>query len=309
VPKDASPETRAGRVALVGRPNVGKSTLLNAIVGEHLSAVSHHPQTTRDRITGIVTERRLQLAVVDTPGLKAPRTRLEARMLREARAAMGGADVLVFVTDLRPPAQGPLAVDKGDIALLESLPPLPLLLVVNKVDRVKDKGRLLPLLEAYGKLRSFAAIVPLSAKMEKPRRLVAALRELLPFGDKAYDDEELTDRSVRFLTTEIVREEILKKTRAEVPHGVAVVVEGWDEAGKVVRIDLAIVVDKPTHKKILIGKAGSVLKAIGMAARERVEQLVGQKVHLATWVRVSPRWYESDAKLVELGYPDSGDAP
>jgi len=305
----ASRPSRAGRVALVGRPNVGKSTLLNALLGEHLAVTSHHPQTTRDRIVGVLSEREAQFVLVDTPGLHTAKTRLGVRMNQEARGAIEGSDVVVFVTDVRE--RPTPAVEPGDAPLLSSLPSsLPVVLVVNKVDRVKDKTLLFPLLEAYAAARDFAALIPLSAKRD-PRvvPLVDALRKLLPEGEKAYADDTLTDRPARFFVAELVREQILKKTRAEVPHGVAVVVERFDEAGKTVKIDLSVVVDKESHKKIVIGRAGALLKSIGSDARRKIEALLGRKVHLALWVKVVPRWYESDAKLVEMGYGDGGQAP
>jgi len=293
-----------GRVALVGRPNVGKSTLLNALLGEPLAVTSHHPQTTRDRITGVLSERAAQFVLVDTPGLHTPKTRLGIRMNEEARGAIEGSDIVVFVTDVRE--QPAKAVDPGDLSLLASLPASrPVVLVVNKVDRVKDKSLLLPLLEAYGKARDFAALVPLSAKKDAGAKpLVHALRALLPEGEKAYPDDTLTDCPSRFFVAELVREQILRKTRAEVPHGVAVVVERFDESGKTVKIDLSVVVDKESHKKIVIGRAGSLLKTIGSDARRKIEALLGRKVHLAIWVKVMPRWYENDARLVEMGYGD-----
>jgi GTP-binding protein Era len=286
----------------VGRPNVGKSTLLNALLGEPLAVTSHHPQTTRDRIVGVRTDERAQFVLVDTPGLHEPRTRLGVRMNEEARGAIEGSDVLVFVTDVREDPRA--VVDPGDLPLLASLPASkPVVLVVNKADRVKNKALLLPLLEAYGKGRDFAALVPMSAKKDRSvEPLITALRELLPEGDKAYDDDTLTDRPARFFVAELVREQILKKTRAEVPHGVAVVIERFDEAGKTVKIDVSVVVDKESHKKILIGRAGALLKSIGSDARRKVEALLGRKVHLAVWVKVLPGWYQNDARLVELGY-------
>jgi len=294
---------------LVGRPNVGKSTLLNALVGQHLAVTSHHPQTTRDRIVGVLTEREAQFVLVDTPGMHTPKTRLGIRMNHEARGAIEGSDVVVFVTDVREiPGD---TVQDDDVPLLASLEApssRPVVLVVNKVDRVKDKALLLPLLEAYGALRDFAALVPISAKKDVGARpLVAALRGLLPEGERSFDDDTLTDRPARFLVAELVREQILKKTRAEVPHGVAVVVERFDESGKTVKIELVVIVDKESHKKIVIGRGGALLKDIGTSARARIEALLGRKVHLAIWVKVMRGWYENDARLVELGYGDVGD--
>jgi GTP-binding protein Era len=319
--------TRVGRIALVGRPNVGKSTLLNAMVGERLAITSHHPQTTRDRIVGVRTEPGAQFVFVDTPGIHTPKTRLGTFMNKEAKGAILGADVLVFVTDVRKTLA--LSVAEGDLPLLAGLTAglrdgTPVVLALNKVDRVKDKSALLPLLEAYEKLMDFAALVPLSAKRDGaspatpergrhlgagPRHLLDALRPLLPEGDKTFDDETLSDRPSRFFVAEFVREQILDKTRAEVPHGVAVRVERFDESGKVAKIDLAIFVDKESHKKIVIGHRGALLKAIGTQARFRVEKLLGQRVHLSLWVRVEPRWYESAAHMVELGYASELQAP
>ncbi len=305
--------TRVGRIALVGRPNVGKSTLLNAIIGERLAITSHHPQTTRDRIVGVHSEPGAQFIFVDTPGIHMPKTRLGVFMNREAKGAMEDADIIVFVTDVRKTAS--LSVAEGDVPLLAGLTPgarggAPVILALNKVDRIKDKSTLLPLLEAYGKAMDFAALVPLSAKRKDgPRHLLDAIRPFLAEGDKAFDDETLSDRPSRFFVAEFVREQILDKTHAEVPHGVAVRVERFDESGKVAKIDLAILVDKESHKKIVIGHKGMLLKSIGTAARARVEKLLGQKVHLALWVRVEPRWYESAAQMVELGYASELQAP
>jgi GTP-binding protein Era len=295
---------------------VGKSTLLNAMVGERLAITSHHPQTTRDRIVGVRSEPGAQFIFVDTPGIHTPKTRLGVFMNQEAKGAMEGADLLVFVTDVRQTPSPTIA--EGDLPLLAGLAPgirggAPVVLALNKVDRIKDKSILLPLLEAYGKVMNFAALVPLSAKKKDgPGHLLDALRPLLPEGEKTFDEETLSDRPSRFFVAEFVREQILDKTHAEVPHGVAVRVERFDESGKVAKIELAILVDKESHKKIVIGHKGALLKAIGTAARLRVEKLLGQRVHLSLWVRVEPRWYESAAHMVELGYaselqtPDGG---
>jgi GTPase len=306
VATDAPSPIRAGKVALVGRPNVGKSTLLNALLGQHLAVTSHHPQTTRDRIIGVLTEDDAQFVLIDTPGLHTPKTRLGIRMNQEAREAIEGSDVIVFVTDVRQfPGDAVLEVD---LPLLASLPSRPVVLVVNKVDRVRDKTLLLPVLKAYEALRDFAALVPLSAKGEAGSRpLIAALRKLLPEGEKTYDDDTLTDRPARFLVAELVREQILKKTRAEVPHGVAVVVERFDESGKTVKIEVVVIVDKESHKKIVIGRGGALLKTIGTDARVKIERLLERKVHLAIWIKVMPRWYASDARLMDLGYGNAGE--
>jgi GTP-binding protein Era len=299
---EAPAATRAGKFVLLGRPNVGKSTLLNALVGENIAIVSHHPQTTRDRILGVYTDGDSQFMFIDTPGLHQARTRLGARMNLEARDALDEADAVVFVTDVTSDMRP--SVRDDDLVIVRELPKkVPAILIINKVDRIADKSKLLPLLEAYAKAHPFVAILPISARRaDGPRRLVEELRGLLPENPKPFEDDALSDRPTRFFVAEFVREQILKKTRQEVPHGVAVVVERFEEEPRVPKIQLAVIVDRESHKKIVIGRHGSLLKAIGQDARARVEALMGKQVHLKIWVRVVPRWYESDAKLRELGY-------
>jgi GTP-binding protein Era len=299
--------TRAGRVAIVGRPNVGKSTLLNALVGEPIAITSQHPQTTRDRIAGVLTHGDAQLVFVDTPGVHAAKTRLGARMNQEAREGADGADVVVFVTDVTPEPKPTMRAE--DLRILGSLPKgKPVVLVINKVDRVKPKSALLPVLEGHTKAREFAAIVPLSALRTDGgvRHLVDEVSKLLPEGPPLFEDDAISDKPVRFFVSEFVREQILRKTWQEVPHGVAVVVERFDEAGKIPKIDLAIHVDKESHKAIVIGAGGSLLKEIGTQARARVEALLGTQVVLRTFVRVTPGWYEKDSGLKDMGYEPPG---
>lgn len=295
---------RTGLIALVGRPNVGKSTIVNALVGEHVSIVSHHPQTTRDRVVGVVSEPELQLVLVDTPGLHSAKNKLGVRMNHEAREAVEGADLVVFVTDVNAAADPDYS--PKDREVLAALPKnKPVVLVVNKVDRVPDKSALLPLLATRAEAFPFAAIVPVSAKKKKGLdRLRKEIDERIPKGPRLYDDEVFSDRPARFFVQEYVREQVLRATREEVPHGVAVTVDRWDEGKKVPRIEVTVHVDKPNHKKIVIGDGGAVLKDIGTRARERIEQLLGTHVMLKIWVRVTPRWYESDRLLRELGYGD-----
>jgi GTP-binding protein Era len=292
--------SRAGRVAIVGRPNVGKSTLLNALLGEKIAITSHHPQTTRDQILGVVTRDKDQVAFIDTPGLHAPRNKLGARMNALAKDAAESADLVVFLVEAPP--------SPADLALLPELPKnVPVVLALNKIDRFKAKHDLLPVLEQAAKLGEFAAIVPVSAlKKDGTEHLVKALIELLPEGEPLYEEDALSDKPVRFFVAEFVREQILKKTRQEVPHGVAVVVERFDEGHEVPHIDLAIHVDRESHKKILIGSKGAMLKSIGIDARKRVEKLLGKQVHLQLWVRVTPGWAEDEARLRDLGYAGEG---
>jgi GTPase len=312
---------RTGRIAILGRPNVGKSTLLNALVGQRIAIVSPHPQTTRDRISGILTEDTAQLVFVDTPGVHRARTKLGTRMNRLARDAAQGADVIVFMTDVggresssssaaassaEAPA-APIEMSAEDRAILAEVPEgLPVILVVNKVDRLPQKEALFPILEGYAKVRNFAAIVPLSAKKVDGgvARLVSEAKALLSEGPKLFEEDELSDKPARFFVAELVREQILAKTRDEVPHGVAVTVERFDESPSIVKIALVIHVDREGHKKIVVGEKGQRIKSIGQDARKRVEELLGMHVHIELWVRVTPKWYESDAQMRDLGYGD-----
>lgn len=301
---------RVGRVAIVGRPNVGKSTLLNALLGEAISITSHHPQTTRDRVLGVLTEKDAQYIFLDTPGVHRARTKLGARMNQEARDAARDADVILFMTDPQRAVNLP-GFRASDLALLKELPAnVPVILALNKIDRVHDKTTLFGVLEAHAKAYDFACIVPISAKRRDG--LDAVKKEIYdrlprhPAGEPLpFEEDALTDRPVRYLVAEFVREQILRRTREEVPHGVAVVVDHFDDAQKVPRIEVSIHVDKEAHKKIVIGRAGSLLKEIGTLARTKVERLLGTQVHLQLWVRVTPGWYESDSQLKDLGYAAS----
>jgi GTP-binding protein Era len=289
---------RSGRVAIVGRPNVGKSTLLNALLGEPISITSRHPQTTRDVVRGVLTVGSVQYVFVDTPGLHAPRTRLGRFMNEVARDAARTADVLLLVAEARP---GP--PDEADLALARELEPVPTVLVLSKVDRTKDKERLLPLLQAFAEGGAFAAVVPVSAKhADGMDRLLRELGELLPEQPFLYEPDTLSDQPVRQFVAEFVREQVLACTRQEVPHGVAVTIERFDESMDVPHIEVAIHVAREGHKKILVGARGQMMKRIGIAARARVEQMMGRHVHLKLWVRTTPDWMDDPAKLRELGF-------
>lgn len=300
--RKSSGVSRAGTVALLGRPNVGKSTLLNALLGERIAITSPHPQTTRDRIAGIVTRGPAQLVFLDTPGFHAPRTRLGERMNELAKATAADCDVALFMTDVD--AQPRAEAREDDRAILATVPAgKPVVLVVNKVDRVSPKELLFPFLEAWGGVRDFAAVVPTSAlKRSGVDRVLAEVEKLLPEGEPLFEEDELSDKPVRFFVAEFVREQILRRTRKEVPHGVAVSVEAFEEGPKVVRIAVTVHVAKDTHKAIVIGDGGAMLRDIGSAARKRAEALLGRKVHLETWVKASPKWFDDPARLAELGY-------
>jgi GTP-binding protein Era len=305
-------DTRSGTVAIVGRPNVGKSTFLNAALGVPLAIVSRTPQTTRDALLGVVHRRiddgdDAELLLLDTPGLHKGKDALDRHMNRAARGAARGADVVVFLTDLpREGGAAPLRPHAGDVALLADLGEgVPTVLVVNKVDRLRDKSALLPLLEALAKLRPFAAIVPISALEEDGvDRVLVEVAKLLPRAPHRYGPDELTDRPSRFFASEYVREQILLRARQEVPHAVAVSVDAFEEVPGGFRVAATIHVDRPGHKKILVGARGAMLKQIGTEARKRLAALVGQKVHLELFVRVTPGWRERPELLGELGYAE-----
>nr|WP_275939162.1 GTPase Era [Polyangium spumosum] len=315
---EASGPSRSGTVALIGRPNVGKSTLLNAALQQPLSIVSKTPQTTRDALLGVVHHGSAEIALLDTPGLHRPRTQLGRAMNEAARDAARRADVVVFVTDVSPrpvkrkedgtPIEPrPLLPHPGDLVLLSDLAPdRPALLVVNKVDLLRDKRHLLPLLEAYGKVRDFDAIVPVSAQREDGiTRVLDEVARFLPEGPFRYGVDDVTDKPARYFAAEYVREQILRATQDEVPHASAVSVDRYVEPrapGQAVQIDATIHVERQGQKRILIGAGGAMMKRIGIAARERIEELVGGKVVLRLWVRVTPDWRESLPRLEELGY-------
>lgn len=296
---------RAGRVAIVGRPNVGKSTLLNSLIGERIAIVSPLPQTTRDSILGLLSTDELQIAFVDTPGIHTAKNKLGARMNATAEHTAQGADAQLLVVALGERGQGLTAADR---AILAKLPKIPTLLILNKVDRVKPRSLMLPLLESIQKELGpqLTAIIPVSARSGNGvPRIVSELANVLPLGEPLFPEDEISDRPMRFFVAEFVREQILRNTRNEVPHGVAVTVESFEEETKTPRIMLTIHVDRDSHKPILLGKHGAMMKTIGTAARARVEQLLGKQVHMELFVRVTPGWYENDALLRSFGYDEA----
>jgi GTP-binding protein Era len=291
--------TRCGRIALVGRPNAGKSTLLNALIGERLAIVSPHPQTTRDLVRGVRTDGSAQYLFVDTPGLHEPRSRLGRFMNDTARQAAHDADAVVLVVDARrnPIGDADAMADGTDLAERRTI------LALSKIDRLDDKAALLPVLATLGEKGRFRAVVPISARRNDGiDRLLGELLPLLPVQPKMYDEETLSDQPARFFVAELVREQVLRHTRQEIPHGVAVVVERFDESAKLPRIEVSVVVAREAHQKILVGAGGRTVKAIGTDARVRVERLLGQHVHLELRVRASPDWMNDEARLRELGY-------
>ena len=298
---------RSGTVAILGRPNVGKSTLLNAALAQPLAIVTSTPQTTRDRILGVVKHGGAQIALIDTPGMHKPRNQLGRHMNAVARGAAREADVIVFLICM-PPANKPVEVHPGDTTLLAALGDTSrVVLVINKIDLVKSRTQLLPFLQTWQSLATFAAVVPICARRSDGVKLVLdEVAKLLPERGAVYEDDFLTDRPVRFFASEYVREQIIRGTYEEVPHHVAVTVERFDETKTVVHIEATIHCAREGQRPILLGVGGEKIKAIGTAARKRIEELMERKVHLKLWVKVDEAWQESAISLGEFGYDASG---
>ena len=293
-----APGFRSGTVAIVGRPNVGKSTLLNELVGAHVSITSRKAQTTRHRILGIRTDERAQMVFVDTPGFQTRFSNaLNRAMNRSVTVTLAGVDAIVMVIE----ATG---WDERDDPVLALIPPgIPVVLAVNKVDRAKDRGTLAQLLAACAARRDFAALVPVSAeKGTQVSALVGEVARLLPEGEPAYGPEEITDRSERFLAAELVREKLFRLLGDELPYTTAVVIDEFKEEGALRRIQATIYVDRQGHKAIVIGEKGATLKRIGTEARVGMEAIFGGKVFLELWVKVKSGWADSESMVRQWGY-------
>ena len=287
-----------GTVAIVGRPNVGKSTLLNHLVGAHVAITSRKAQTTRHRLLGIRTDERSQFLFVDTPGYQTQhRSALNRAMNRTVGQVASEVDVVVFVIEAR-------GWDPRDEPLLELLPAkAPVILALNKVDRIGERSRLAPVLTEAAAKRDFAALVPVSAsKGTQLKALLEEIRKHLPEGEPHHEPDEITDRPERFMAAELVRERIFRLLGEELPYSTAVDVESFTVEGNLRRIAATIYVDKPGHKGIVIGEKGAQLKRIGTEARHAMEALFGSRVHLELWVKVKGGWADSDAALRQLGY-------
>lgn len=291
----------AGTVAILGRPNVGKSTLLNKLVGEKLAIVTPKPQTTRQRIVGVWNGPAGQIVFVDTPGVHGAKKELNKFMVREATGAIADVDAALLVVEV-----GATKAGDAEAELLRALgeAKLPVVLAINKVDKLKDKAALLPQLEAWHATGAFKAVVPLSAKRgTNVEPLVTELCKLLPEGPPLFDADTLTDRTERFLAAELVREQLFLQLREELPYAVAVVIEGWEErAGGDVVIEALIVVERDGQKGIVVGKGGSMIREIGMRARGEISDLLQRPAHLKLTVKVDPEWTTSPQALARLGY-------
>jgi GTPase len=292
------PTGRAGFAAIIGRPNAGKSTLLNRLVGQKIAIVTSKPQTTRNRIQGIVTRPEGQIIFIDTPGLHEPESALGRQMMREVAAALEGIDVLLLVVDASR------TLPFADELLLERAKRFQgkTILVLNKIDRL-PRPKLLPLIEAFRKAFEFSAIVPISAlKGGGCEELLQEILQKLPEGNAYFPEDQITDQPERFLAAEIVREKAIQVMYHEVPYALAVFVEKFEESPKLLRIEATMNVERDTQKKILIGHKGEVLKKIGTAARKELEEIFGVKIYLGLFVKVVPDWRENPQKVRELDW-------
>ena len=290
---------RAGYVALVGRPNAGKSTLLNRLVGEKIAAVSNKPQTTRFKILGIVTRPDGQIVLVDTPGVHKPGYELNRRMMAAVHDALLAVDLVCLIRDAS------VSTGNGDRFVLDLLKQSgkPALLLLNKTDKLADKSKLLPLIEWYKSELDWRAIIPVSAlKGDQIDSLLDELVPNLPEAERIFDEDELTDQPLRALAAEIVREKILETTGEEIPYITGVVTEKWEETrDDFTRIYCAIFVERASQKKIIIGRGAQRLKQIGMRARHDIEQLLGHRCHLELFVKVEEDWRDKQHVLDEMG--------
>jgi GTP-binding protein Era len=285
-------------IAIVGRPNVGKSTLLNHLVGQKISITSRKPQTTRHRISAILTEPGRQFVFVDTPGFQTlHRSRLNDRLNRAVRDSLADVDVVVWVVD----AAKLTAADRAVVALVPAAAQV--IAAVNKVDTIKDKNALLPRLAEIAALREFAAVVPVSAERgTQLGELKDEIARRLPEGPPMFGDDELTDRDERFIAAEFVREKIFRLVGDEIPYSTTVIIDKFEQEGALRRIFASVLVEKASQRAILLGERGERMKAISMQARADLERLFGGPVYLEVWVRVKKGWADDDAALSRLGY-------
>ena len=292
---------RCGYVAISGRPNVGKSTLLNRIIGQKLAITSHKPQTTRHTILGVKTDIRGQVIYVDTPGIHQRGEQAMNRYLnRTAKSVLADVDLVLFVVDA-------LRWTDEDAAVLAALQKnqTPILLVINKVDRVTPKAALLPFLEEIGRKHDFLAVIPLSAKTGKGIELLETeILAALPAGDNIFPPDQLSDRSERFFAAELIREQLIQRYSKEIPYALTVEIEKFEETEQMYRISALIWVERPGQKGILIGAGGTALKEAARQARIEMEKLFDRKVHLNVWVKVKQSWSNDEKALSLLGYGD-----
>ena len=298
-------EKRSGYAAIIGRPNVGKSTLMNAIIGMKIAITSSKPQTTRNRIKTVYTEDRGQIVFLDTPGLHKSKNRLGDFMMRAASRALKEADLILWLVEASD------YIGPGDRRIAEMLEQVdaPVILVINKIDRVK-KPELLGIIDAFSKLRDFNEIIPVSAlKGDGRDELVDTMFSYMPQGEPFYDEDTVTDMMERDICAELVREQALRLLSDEIPHGVAVTIESMKEEPDITHVEANIYCEKESHKGIIIGKQGGMLKKIGTAARHEMEELLECRVNLKLWVKVKKDWRDSEKLVGSLGYQETEEKP
>lgn len=296
---------RSGFVCILGRPNAGKSTLLNALAGERLAIISPKPQTTRNRIQGILNIPKegkrpgAQVILIDTPGVHKPDSSLGKKMMVEVHEALEGCDLVLMLVD----ATRKLSPEDNYALKLAQRAGTPVFLLLNKIDLVRDKKKLLPMIEEYHRLHDFREVIPLSGlKREGLDELLDAIVKALPEGPPYFPEDQITDQPTRFMAAETIREQVLLATKEEVPHATTVVVDQFDESGKLIRISATIYCERDGQKAILVGKNGQMLKKIGTAARLNIERMLGSKVFLELFVKVQPGWRDSRAFVDELDW-------
>ena len=289
---------RSGYVSIVGKTNAGKSTLLNSILGQKIAITSRKPQTTRHRFLGIKTESENQIIFVDTPGFHSGQKRALNRYMNKVAAnALRGVDIVLYLIDK-------LDWQEDDLQRLKSIPnETSVILVVNKIDKLKDKNSLLPFIEERNKDGLFSSIIPISAlKGMNLDALVDLIWDKLPYGSHLYPEDQVTDISEKFLASEVIREKCINRLGDELPYRISVSIDRFSESEKVIHIDSTIYVEKQSQKGMLIGKSGSKLKAIGTSSRKELEDLLGSKVMLKTWVKVKSGWSDNETILPSMGY-------
>lgn len=293
-----SDQFKSGFAALIGRPNVGKSTLMNSLIGQKIAITSSKPQTTRNRIQTVYTSEEGQIVFVDTPGIHKAKNRLGDYMVNIAHRSLSEVDVILWLVE---PSN---FIGAGEQHILEQLRKvnLPVILVINKIDTVK-KEELLGFIDTYRREMDFAEIVPVSAlKNDNTDELIKCIMKYLPYGPAFYDEDTITDQPQRQIVAELIREKALRCLDEEIPHGIAVTIEKMKWRGRIVDIDATIICERESHKGIIIGKQGAMLKKIGSSARRDVEELLESKVNLQLWVKVKKDWRDSDFLLKNFGY-------
>jgi GTPase len=295
----------SGFVCILGRPNAGKSTLLNTLVGQKLAIISPKPQTTRNRILGIVNfppkgkRGGGQIVLIDTPGIHKPDSSLGRKMMIEVKEALEGCDLVLLITDANH------TINPSDQFVIDTAKQAntPVFLLLNKIDLLKDKAKLLPIIDEYQNLYDFKEIIPLSAlKKQGVDRLLEKVVEALPAGPKYFPDDQVTDQPERFMVGEIIREQILNATHKEVPHSVTAIVDQFEEGKKLTKISATIYCEREGQKAILVGRGGQMLKRVGTGARIHIEKMLGTKVFLELFVKVQPGWRDSRAFVDELDW-------